>query len=174
MDYRALLTWVTLYTNVHTDQIIRKRLYINCTWRAKARQKFNSLVSERCGSKFKSLLPQNNGMCDHCKLLLSNRMPLNCINEKSTLVQVIAWCRQTTSHYLSQCWPRSLSPFGFTRSEWVNPVNNGKVLLNTFDSVNINLEFRIYDHPHICPCMEFQCEILYFTYTFKDVSLLNN
>ena len=27
---------------------------------------------------------------------------------KSTLVQVMAWCRQATSHYLSQCWPRSM------------------------------------------------------------------
>ena len=26
----------------------------------------------------------------------------------STLVQVMAWCRQATSHYLSQCWPKSL------------------------------------------------------------------
>ena len=26
---------------------------------------------------------------------------------KSTLVQVMAWCRQVTSHYLNQCWPRS-------------------------------------------------------------------
>ena len=25
-------------------------------------------------------------------------------NEKPTLVQVMAWCRQATSHYLSQCW----------------------------------------------------------------------
>ena len=31
---------------------------------------------------------------------------------KSTLVQVMAWCRQATSHYLSQCWPRSLSSLG--------------------------------------------------------------
>ena len=26
---------------------------------------------------------------------------------KSTLVQVMAWCRQAASYYLSQCWPRS-------------------------------------------------------------------
>ena len=26
---------------------------------------------------------------------------------KSALVQVMAWCHQATSHYLSQCWPRS-------------------------------------------------------------------
>ena len=26
--------------------------------------------------------------------------------DKSRLVQVVAWCRQATSHYLSQCWSR--------------------------------------------------------------------
>ena len=31
---------------------------------------------------------------------------------KSTLVQAMAWCRQATSHYLSQCWPRSMAPLG--------------------------------------------------------------
>ena len=31
------------------------------------------------------------------------------LTDKSTLVQGMAWCRQATSHYLSQCWPRSLS-----------------------------------------------------------------
>ena len=39
--------------------------------------------------------------------------------DKSTLVQVMAWCRQATSHYLSQCWPRSMSPNGVTRPQWV-------------------------------------------------------
>ena len=39
-------------------------------------------------------------------------------DEKSTLVQVMAWCRQATSHYLSQCWPRSLSAYGVTRPQW--------------------------------------------------------
>ena len=29
-------------------------------------------------------------------------------DDQSTLVQVMAWCRQGTSHYLSQYWPRSL------------------------------------------------------------------
>ena len=36
-----------------------------------------------------------------------------------TLVQVMAWCRQATSHYLSQCWSRSMSPYGITRPQWV-------------------------------------------------------
>ena len=39
--------------------------------------------------------------------------------DKSTLVQVMDWCRQATSHYLSQCWPRSMSPYGVTRPQWV-------------------------------------------------------
>ena len=36
-------------------------------------------------------------------------MPLDLTNDKSTLVQVMAWCCQATSHYLSQ-W--SMSPYG--------------------------------------------------------------
>ena len=51
-------------------------------------------------------------------------MPLDLTDGKSTLVQelqVMAWCRQATSHYfLSQCWPRSLSPYDVTRPQWVN------------------------------------------------------
>ena len=43
----------------------------------------------------------------------------NLTDDKSTLVQVMAWCRQATSHYLSQCWPRSMSPNGVTRPQWV-------------------------------------------------------
>ena len=39
---------------------------------------------------------------------------------ESTLVQVMAWCHQATSHYLSQCWHRSLSPYAVTRPQWVN------------------------------------------------------
>ena len=46
-------------------------------------------------------------------------MPLDLIDDKSTLVQVMAWCRQAASHYLSQCWPRFMSPNGVTRPQWV-------------------------------------------------------
>ena len=40
------------------------------------------------------------------------------IDGKSTLVQVMACCRQATSHYLSQCWPSSVFPYGITRPQW--------------------------------------------------------
>ena len=45
-------------------------------------------------------------------------MPLDLTDDKSILVQVMAWCHQATSHYLNQCWPRSLSPSGITRPQW--------------------------------------------------------
>ena len=46
-------------------------------------------------------------------------------DDQSTLVQVMAWCRQAPSHYLNQCWPRSLPPYGVTRPQWVkNSVND--------------------------------------------------
>ena len=46
-------------------------------------------------------------------------MPQYLTDHQSILVQVMAWCRQATSHYLSQCWPRSMSPYGVTRPQWV-------------------------------------------------------
>ena len=41
------------------------------------------------------------------------------LTDKSTLVPVMAWCRQATSHYLNQCWPCSMLPYGITRPQWV-------------------------------------------------------
>ena len=38
---------------------------------------------------------------------------------KLELVQVMAWCCQATSHCRNQCWPRSMSPYGVTRQQWV-------------------------------------------------------
>ena len=42
--------------------------------------------------------------------------------DQSTLVQVMAWCHQATSHYLSQCWPRS--PYGVTRPQEISVDND--------------------------------------------------
>ena len=35
-------------------------------------------------------------------------MLLDLTDNTSTLVHVMAWCRQVTNHYLSQCWPSSM------------------------------------------------------------------
>ena len=39
-------------------------------------------------------------------------------DDESTLVQVMTWCRQATSPYLIQCWPKS-TPSGVIRPQWV-------------------------------------------------------
>ena len=44
-------------------------------------------------------------------------MPRDLPDDKSTLVQVMAWCRQATSHYLSQYWPNFMLPYGVTRPQ---------------------------------------------------------
>ena len=47
-------------------------------------------------------------------------MPQDLTDDKSTLIKVMAWCCQATSHYLSQCWLSSLSPYGVARPQWVS------------------------------------------------------
>ena len=47
-------------------------------------------------------------------------MPWDLMDGKSISVQVMAWCRQASSHYLSQCWPSSMPSYDVTRPQWVN------------------------------------------------------
>ena len=56
----------------------------------------------------------------YCAILLI-WMSWGFTDDRSTLIQVMAWCGQATSHYLNQCWPRSKPPYGITRPQWVNP-----------------------------------------------------
>ena len=51
------------------------------------------------------------------------------LTDKSTLVQVMAWCRQATSHYLRQCWLGPLSRYGVARPQWVNWIYIPKPIL---------------------------------------------
>ena len=62
-----------------------------------------------------------NSWCLSCKIAL-RWMPHNLANEKSTMVRVMVWCRQATSHYMSQCWPRSISSYVVTMPQWVKLV----------------------------------------------------
>ena len=61
-----------------------------------------------------------NGCGISCEIALM-WMSLDFTDNQSTLVQVMAWCHQATSHYLSQCCHRFLLPHGVTRPQWVNP-----------------------------------------------------
>ena len=57
-------------------------------------------------------------------------IPQDFIDDKSTLVQVMAWCPQPTSHYLKQWWPRSQAPYGTARPQWVNSPNTSIVSMH--------------------------------------------
>ena len=50
-------------------------------------------------------------------------MSLDLTDDKSTLVQVMAWHRQATSHNLNQCRLRYWVPYGVTRPQCVNVID---------------------------------------------------
>ena len=91
-------------------------LYVTATWL------FNSLVPggfhyslKLVNFKFISTI---NILSIFCEIAI-RWMPQHLTDHKSTLIQVMAWCRQATSHYLSQCWHRSMLPYDVTRPQWV-------------------------------------------------------
>ena len=71
---------------------------------------FNSLAPGWPGCHFKTAifnLVLLIGILTSAKDNALRLMPRDLTDDKSTLVQVMAWCCQATSHYLSQCWPNS-------------------------------------------------------------------
>ena len=60
------------------------------------------------------------------------------------LFQVVALCLQATSHYLKQCWPRSILPYCITRPQWVNTLRSTIYNLLNLDSVQINQKQYVY------------------------------
>ena len=89
-------------------------------------QYFNSLAPGKFEWNFRHVIFQRILMIDgwriSCEIaLIWMSLDFNTDNQ-STLVTVMAWCHQATSHYLSQCWPRSLLPYGITRPQWLNYV----------------------------------------------------
>ena len=67
-------------------------------------------------------------------------MSLDWIDNKSTLVQAMAWCHQLASHYPGQSWPRSI--LLYFRPEWVKTQTKAFCLsmtLELFVSPNVAL-----------------------------------
>ena len=83
---------------------------------------FNSLAPGRSQFHFKKVIFKltlvNDGWGISYEIAL-RWMSQDLTDDLSTLVQVMAWCRQVPSHNLSQCWPRSMSPNGVTRPQGV-------------------------------------------------------
>ena len=96
-------------------------------------------------------------------------MPLDLTDDKSTLVQVMAWCHQATSHYLNQCWPRSPMPYGITMPQWVKtliPDESGCcsspsilkcIFCNDFLQFSLKFHWNIHWNIHFYNIIKSQC-----------------
>ena len=90
---------------------------------------FNSLAPGKFEWNFRHLIFQITSVTDGWDIsceLAPRWMSLDLTDDKSALVQVMAWCCQATSHYLSQCWPRSMSPYDVTTPQWVKSFTPGR------------------------------------------------
>ena len=105
-------------------QLPQRLMSCHCVKPAKSRcyMLSNTLVPGKCSNYFKIVIflfmSQIEFLSTFCEIAL-RCMPHNPI-DGSTLVQVIAWCCQATNHYPSQCWPRSMSPYGVIMPQWVD------------------------------------------------------
>ena len=98
------------------------RVCVHVRIRIRMNEIINSLVPGRCSCSRKlvifKLMPKIDISGTHCEIALT-WMPHYLTGDQSTLVQIMAWCRQATSHYLRQCWPKSMLSYGVPRPQWV-------------------------------------------------------
>ena len=83
----------------------------------------NSLAPGRCGRNLKLVISKLIWRTDILSISCETAliwMSLDFTDDQSSSVQVMAWCHQAPSHYLRQCWCRSMSPYDATRPQWVN------------------------------------------------------
>ena len=89
----------------------------------KSHVSINSLIPEKFAWNFRQVIFKQILVIDGSGISCENAliwMSLDSTDDQSTFVQVMAWCRQVASHYLRQCWPRSLSSYCVTIPQWVN------------------------------------------------------
>ena len=69
-----------------------------------------ALAPRRCGCNLKLIIFKLTSRRDTLNLSCQIALRPNLINDFSTFDQVMAWCRQETSYYMRQSWPRSMLP----------------------------------------------------------------
>ena len=80
---------------------------------------FDPLASNKGDNNFKSVISEHTF---RIKFMLVRRMPLNKCDDKSTLIQVMAWEGQAPNSYPSLCGTGSISAVGLTRPQWVRRI----------------------------------------------------
>ena len=112
-------------------------------WKRPVVASFNSLAPGKVERNFRYVIFKRilviDGWGISCEIVLI-WMTLDFTDDKSRLVQVMDWCRQTTSHYLIQCWPRSVSLYGVTRPQWVNSLVLEKMIICVTCGLNLSCE----------------------------------
>ena len=95
------------------------------------------LAPSRWGSNYKSMIFKRIILGTVTRIFFTSSeialrwMSQNVTNDVSTLVYVMAPCCQTTSHYLSQCWPRSMLPYVASRLQWLKFIDITHLVLKT-------------------------------------------
>ena len=64
-------------------------------------------------------------------------IPQDLTDQKSMLVQVLAWCLEVRSHYMCECWLNSMSIYDITRPKWFE--------LNAFE-LNAIIRIKIWNN----------------------------
>ena len=135
---------------------------------------FNSLVSGRCGCYLKLIIFKLIWRIDissiSCEIALK-WMPQDLTDGKSTLVLVMAGCRQATSHYPNQCWPCVV-----TRGQWVESYENTLAIISQYSRggwFNIKISSFQYRKSHCGDKMVVRSSYLHngVSYTDKTPSL---
>ena len=117
--------WVNLHNVIHQQrqQTLRGQYKTMVSPLLLPSDPFNSLAPGKFEWNFRRVIFKQilviDGWGISCEIALI-WMSLDFTDDQSTLLQVMAWCRQATSHYLSQCWLSSLLPYGIARPQWIN------------------------------------------------------
>ena len=108
----------------HCNLFLRVQLTITQIDNSLAPNRRQAIVwTHICGTSWRSLalkLISKRDIFSFSYKIALRWMPEDLPDNQFVLTQVMAWWRQVTSHYLSQCLSISMSPYGVTSSQWVN------------------------------------------------------
>ena len=112
VPFSASSLYFPIVRKMDTDRI---SLTVDITEEFLTKISINSLAPERYRLKLEiiTLISRIDMLSIFCGITM-RCMPQDPTVDSSTSAQVMAWCHQATSHYLSPCWPRFPSPYGIT------------------------------------------------------------
>ena len=149
LQCNGICHWLSAYPEW---SLLQEQLLLSIQLQSYASGQINSLAPGRCGcgSNSKSMIFK---LINHTSSwglieIALRWIPQNLTDQKLTLVPIMAWCHQATSHYMGQCWPRSMLSYCITWQQWVN---FNKVISG---NINMDLDFIWFLHNEIQKTVE--------------------